>query len=143
MTEVLQRVDVPGTAAAELTRRAGVVEGRELGWIGSQWDDITADVARHRHTAILASLLEPEVMAVLAVEPGYRRLLRATRAAELAGHNPTSLLAEVVQRRPLLGADSMSDVLRWRVHLTTTIAYLNARLRWMTGRQSPSRRRAW
>jgi hypothetical protein len=58
-------------------------------------------------------------MTTLAAEPGYRRLLRATRAAELAGHNPTNLLAEALDGRSLVGAESMSDVLRWRIHLTT------------------------
>jgi conjugative relaxase-like TrwC/TraI family protein len=115
MTDVLQRVELPGGVAAELARRAGVVEGRELGWIGSQWDDITRETTQHRHTAILASHLEPELVTGLVAEPGYRRLLRATRAAELAGHNPTNLLAEVAEGRSLVGAQSMSDVLRWRV----------------------------
>jgi hypothetical protein len=119
MTDVLQQTDVPGTTGAELARRAGVVEGRELGWIGSQWDDITSEASRHHHTAILASLLDPDLMAVLVAEPGFRRLLRATRAADLAGHDLTARLAQVVDGRSLVGAESMSDVLRRRIHLTT------------------------
>jgi hypothetical protein len=118
MEDVLGRTDAPGTAAAELSRRAGETEGGELGWIGSQWDQVTQDEAKHRYTCSLAELLDPPMMDTLVAEPGYDRLLRATRAAELAGHDSEVLLGEVVAARSLIGADSMSDVLRWRIRGT-------------------------
>jgi hypothetical protein len=119
MGDILTRPEQPGSVAAELTRRAGVVEGRELGWIGSQFDDITGEAAHHHHTALLAGLLGPESITTLVGEPGYKRLLRGVRAAELVGHDPAALLDDVVTGRSLIGAESMSDVLRWRIHYRT------------------------
>src|SRR5581483_554753 len=116
MSEVLERGNTPGSGSAELARRAGVEEGKELAWVGSVWDAVTAGEARRRYTGLVASLLPRGEARRLVGEPGYERLLRAVRAGELAGHDPGALIEQIVTERPLVAADSMSDVLRWRLH---------------------------
>jgi hypothetical protein len=119
MADVLANADEMGVAAAELVRRAGVEESRSLGWVGTQWDLLTMEYGAHRYTSSLEGLLEPATAKTLVAEPGYGRLMRAVRAAELAGHDPERVLAAAIGSRSLTGADSMSDVLRWRLDVQT------------------------
>ena len=51
----------------------------------------------------------------MASEPGYPRLIRAVYSAELAGHQPEALLDDVTAGG-LADADSLADVLRYRIH---------------------------
>jgi hypothetical protein len=109
--------------SAELQRRVGRRDGGSLGWIGGIWDQVTAECARDRYTDVLAALLPADTMDRLVAEPGYPRLIRAVRAAELAGHHPEPVLTAAVdaRRAGLDSADtgSVADVLRWRVRLQT------------------------
>ena len=50
-------------------------------------------------------------------EPGFDRLIVAVRRMELAGHDPHAVLTEAVARGGLHDADSVSDVLRYRIRL--------------------------
>jgi conjugative relaxase-like TrwC/TraI family protein len=120
MAAVLGNVDEAGVAAAEMVRRDGVEESRSLGWVGTQWDLLTIKYGAHRYTDTVHRLLTPEMAKSLVAEPGYDRLMRAVRAAELAGHNPDQVLTAAVAARSLFGADSMSDVLRWRVSIQSS-----------------------
>jgi conjugative relaxase-like TrwC/TraI family protein len=106
---------VEGSLAAELTRRAGVEEGRSLAWVGTQWDLLTTEYGRDRYTDTLTTVLGAERMESVFAEPGYERLMARARSAELAGHDPHNLLVAAVQRGPLGDARSVSDVLRHRI----------------------------
>jgi conjugative relaxase-like TrwC/TraI family protein len=101
--------------AARLARRAARSEAVSMAWIGGQYDLVAAEYARDRYTDTLATLLPAEVMEQLVVEPGYPRLMRAVREAELTGHRPHPLLAEATAGRGLGDAASVADVLRWRI----------------------------
>ena len=114
LAEILAKTD-SDSIAAELARRAGEEEGRSLSFVGTQWDLLTTEYGRDRYTDTLASLLPASTMDVLVAEPGYDRLMRTVREAELGGHDPAAVLAEAVGARSLNGADSMSDVIRWRI----------------------------
>ncbi|MFE7274473.1 relaxase/mobilization nuclease domain-containing protein [Streptomyces sp. NPDC057623] len=57
----------------------------------------------------------PELAEQVLAEPGWFALAATLAEAEAAGHNPTALLAEAAGRRELQTADSVSDVLVWRL----------------------------
>lgn len=105
--------------AAELTYREGQEEARSLAWIGTQWDAVSKEYARDRYTDVLRRLVPATEMDALVAEPGYDRLMRSVREAELAGHNADAVLTEAVTARELGTADSVTDVLRYRVRVGT------------------------
>ncbi|MDN5918659.1 MAG: relaxase domain-containing protein [Pseudonocardia sp.] len=101
--------------AAELERRAGARDGASLAWIGTQWDEVSKDSARARYTEALGGVLPAEAVEQVTAEAGWPRLVRAMREAELDGHSPHAVLAQVVEGRSLAGSEQLSDVLRYRV----------------------------
>jgi conjugative relaxase-like TrwC/TraI family protein len=107
------------TAAAELVRRAGIDEARSLASVATQWDLVAGEVCRDQSTAIVSELLDPATAHTLLAEPGYPRLVRAIRAAGMAGHDTRAILTEAIESRSLFGADYVSDVLRWRISIAT------------------------
>jgi hypothetical protein len=119
MGAVVSTLDHDGVQAAELARRAGIEEGRSLAWVVTQWDLIAGDVCRDRCTAVINDLLDSATARTLLAEPGYPRLVRAIRGADMAGHDTTTILTDAVETRTLFGANSMSDVLRWRISIAT------------------------
>ena len=89
LTDILTR-PIDRNTAAEIARRAGADETRSLAWVGTQWDLLTGEYARHRATDTLTRLLPADVAARLVDEPGYGRLMGLVRSMELAGHDPHS-----------------------------------------------------
>ena len=116
LTDILTR-PIDRTTAAEIARRAGADETRSLAWVGTQWDLLTGEYARHRATDTLTRLLPADVAARLVDEPGYGRLMGLVRSMELAGHDPHAVLGEAVARGGLHDANSISDVLRYRIRM--------------------------
>ncbi|MFE0255733.1 relaxase/mobilization nuclease domain-containing protein [Streptomyces sp. NPDC059010] len=57
----------------------------------------------------------PELAEQVLAEPGWYALAATLADAEAAGYAPTALLAEAAGRRELQTADSISDVLVWRL----------------------------
>ncbi len=57
----------------------------------------------------------PELAGRILAEPGWYALAATLTDAETAGHDPAALLAEATARRELGTADSVSDVLVWRL----------------------------
>jgi hypothetical protein len=57
----------------------------------------------------------PELAEQVLAEPGWHALAATLADTEAAGHDPTALLAEAAGRRELQTADSVSDVLVWRL----------------------------
>ncbi len=119
MAVVVAAVDDGTGRPAELARRAGIDERRSLAWVVTQWDLVTGEARRDQCTALLGELLDPATARTLLAEPGYPRLVRAIWGAELAGHDRATVLTDAVGTRSLFGADSMSDVLRWRISIAT------------------------
>ncbi len=68
LTDILTR-PVDRTTAAEIARRAGADETRSLAWVGTQWDLLTGEYARHRATDTLTRLLPADVAAVWSTSP--------------------------------------------------------------------------
>ena len=104
---------------ATMVGRDGEAHTRSLAWIGGQWDQVQHTHGHPRYEALLAERVAArhgeQVAADMAGEPGYPRLIRAVYSAELGGHQPEALLDDVTAGG-LADADSLADVLRYRIH---------------------------
>ncbi|MER6531395.1 relaxase/mobilization nuclease domain-containing protein [Streptomyces sp. NPDC001508] len=69
---------------------------------------------RQRQTTVLHQAL-PELAERILAEPGWRALAATLADAAAAGHDPAALLTDVAGRRELDSAESLSDVLVWRL----------------------------
>jgi hypothetical protein len=69
---------------------------------------------RHKQAANLRTAV-PELAEQALAEPGWYALAATLADTEAAGHDPTALLAEAAGRRELQTAESISDVLVWRL----------------------------
>ncbi|MCX5395596.1 relaxase/mobilization nuclease domain-containing protein [Streptomyces sp. NBC_00102] len=107
-----------------------------------------------RQTALLREAL-PELAEQILAEPGWYALAATVAEAESAGHDPAALLSDAAGRRELNTADSVSDVLVWRMrraaelpadasHLpeTSTTARRSTKRGESTGPSAPGRRRS-
>ncbi|MEV6535183.1 mobilization protein [Streptomyces sp. NPDC051639] len=74
-----------------------------------------------RQTVLLREAL-PELAEQILAEPGWYALASTIAEAEAAGHDPAGLLSDVAARRELGTADSVSDVLVWRMRRTADLA---------------------
>ncbi|MER7919050.1 MULTISPECIES: AAA family ATPase [unclassified Streptomyces] len=68
-----------------------------------------------RQQALAATVLGDEHATRARNENTWPALTAALRRAETAGHEPATLLRRVAEQRPLTGADSLSQVLAWRI----------------------------
>jgi hypothetical protein len=119
LTTILARDDSARVSAAELRRRVGEEAGRSLAEVGTQWDLLATEYARDRHTdALAAALPAPVSMERVLAESGYLRLMTAVRAGELAGHDAPAVITEAIGQRGLFDADSVCEVLAWRLRTT-------------------------
>jgi hypothetical protein len=73
-----------------------------------------------RQTVLLRQAL-PELAEQILAEPGWYALAATISEAEAAGHDPAALLSDVAARRELGTADSVSDVLVWRLRRTADL----------------------
>ncbi|MFD3590516.1 relaxase/mobilization nuclease domain-containing protein [Streptomyces sp. NPDC058683] len=107
-----------------------------------------------RQTALLREAL-PDLAEQVLAEPGWYALAATVAEAEAAGYDPAALLSDVAARRELGTADSVSDVLVWRMrraadlpadasHLpeTSTAATRSAKRGASTRPSAPGRRRS-
>ncbi|TXS17250.1 MULTISPECIES: relaxase/mobilization nuclease domain-containing protein [unclassified Streptomyces] len=72
---------------------------------------------RQRQADLLHQAL-PELAERIQAEPGWPALAATLADARQAGHDPAALLTEATRRRELDTADSISDVLVWRLRRT-------------------------
>lgn len=70
---------------------------------------------RHKQVAHLRAAV-PELAEQILTEPGWHALAATLDDTESADHDPAALLAEAAGHRELGTADSVSDVLVWRLH---------------------------
>ncbi|ULR52324.1 relaxase/mobilization nuclease domain-containing protein [Streptomyces deccanensis] len=90
-------------AAADIPLAALYQRGRRL-----------SQPLRHKQAAHLRAAV-PELSEQILTEPGWYALAATLADAESAGHDPAALLAGATARRELDTADSISDVLVWRL----------------------------
>ncbi|NGO46198.1 relaxase/mobilization nuclease domain-containing protein [Streptomyces ureilyticus] len=75
---------------------------------------------RQRQTAMLRAAL-PELAEQILAEPGWYALAATLADAESAGYDPAVLLAEAAGQRELGSAESVSDVLVWRLRRAASL----------------------
>ncbi|MET9964909.1 relaxase/mobilization nuclease domain-containing protein [Streptomyces sp. NPDC006356] len=90
-------------AAADIPLGALYLRGRHL-----------SQPLRQRQAAHLRQAV-PEVAEQALAEPGWFALAATLADAEAAGHDPVGLLSEAAGQRELATADSVSEVLMWRL----------------------------
>ncbi|MEU9413347.1 mobilization protein [Streptomyces sp. NPDC048281] len=73
-----------------------------------------------RQTALLRDVL-PELAGQILAEPGWYALAATIAETEAADHDPAALLSDAAARRELSTADSVSDVLVWRMRRTADL----------------------
>ncbi|MFF7095414.1 relaxase/mobilization nuclease domain-containing protein [Streptomyces rubradiris] len=73
-----------------------------------------------RHTAMLRKAV-PELAEQVLSEPGWYALAATITDAQAAGHDPAALLTTAAERRELNTAQSVSDVLVWRLRRTADL----------------------
>ncbi|MET9664900.1 relaxase/mobilization nuclease domain-containing protein [Streptomyces sp. NPDC006475] len=73
-----------------------------------------------RQTVLLRDTL-PSLAEQILAEPGWYALAATIAEAEAAGHDPAALLSDAAERRELDTADSVSDVLVWRLRRTADL----------------------
>ncbi|MGE0346580.1 MAG: MobF family relaxase [Gemmatimonadales bacterium] len=112
---VLDHDDEIEAVSAELARRANEEEGRSLAFVGTQLDLLAAAYGKGRYERVLATELPEGLAGRIGREAGRDRLDRTLREAELAGHDVTAIVRAASEVGPLGTAESVSDVLRWRI----------------------------
>ncbi|MBA3905901.1 MAG: hypothetical protein H0X35_04340 [Pseudonocardiales bacterium] len=88
---------------------------RHLARLGPEWSQRVTEQATEEYRAVLAELLSPAQMKQVDADEANGTLYRRLRTAELDGVDAAQILAAAVHSRELETAESIADVLYWRV----------------------------
>ncbi|MGW9356458.1 relaxase/mobilization nuclease domain-containing protein [Streptomyces diastaticus] len=148
-----QQAEAATRAAEHLRTAYQAASAQPLGVLYQRGRRLSRPVLQ-RQTALLREAL-PELAEQILAEPGWYALAATITEAEAAGHDPAALLSDVAARRELGTADSVSDVLVWRMRRTadlpadasqlpetSTAANRSATRRATTRPSAPGRRRS-
>ncbi|MEU0429472.1 relaxase/mobilization nuclease domain-containing protein [Streptomyces canus] len=108
-----QQAEAAHRAAAHLRAAYQQAVAEPLTVLHERGRHIAPSLHRH-HTAIVRAAL-PELAETVLAEPGWDALAATLAGATQAGHNAQALLTEAAASRELDTADSISDVLIWRL----------------------------
>ncbi|MBJ7004900.1 relaxase/mobilization nuclease domain-containing protein [Streptomyces griseofuscus] len=114
-----QQAEAAARAAAHLRTAYRAAAAQPLGVLYQRGRRLSRPVLQ-RQTVLLREAL-PELAEQILAEPGWYALAATIADAEAAGHDPAALLADVAARRELGTADSVSDVLVWRMRRTADL----------------------
>ncbi|WP_046508993.1 relaxase/mobilization nuclease domain-containing protein, partial [Streptomyces odonnellii] len=114
-----QQAEAARRAAAHLRAAYLRAAGEPLAVLRERGRRIAPSLRRRHATTVRAAL--PELAETILTEPGWAALAATLADAERAGHNPRALLTEAAARRELNTADSISDVLVWRLRRTADL----------------------
>ncbi|MFC8567468.1 relaxase/mobilization nuclease domain-containing protein [Streptomyces sp. NPDC057245] len=114
-----QQAEAATRAAEHLRTAYQAASAQPLGVLYQRGRRLSRPVLQ-RQTALLREVL-PELAEQILAEPGWYALAATITEAEAAGHNPAALLSDVAARRELGTADSVSDVLVWRMRRTADL----------------------
>jgi hypothetical protein len=108
-----QQVAAARQAAEHLRSAYEDAAARPLGVLYQRGRRLSRPVFQ-RQTVLLREAL-PGLAEQILAEPGWYALAATITDAEAAGYDPANLLSHAVERRELDTADSVSDVLVWRL----------------------------
>ncbi|MYS51624.1 relaxase/mobilization nuclease domain-containing protein, partial [Streptomyces sp. SID6013] len=114
-----QQAEAAARAAEHLRAAYRAASAQPLGVLYQRGRRLSRPMLQ-RQTVLLRDAL-PELAEQILAEPGWYALAATIAEAEAAGHAPAALLSEVAARRELGTADSVSDVLVWRMRRTADL----------------------
>ncbi|MFF3367046.1 relaxase/mobilization nuclease domain-containing protein [Streptomyces misionensis] len=114
-----QQAEAAARAAEHLRTAYRAAAAQPLGVLYQRGRRLSRPVLQ-RQTVLLREAL-PELAEQILAEPGWYALAATIAEAEAAGHDPAALLSDVAARRELGTADSVSDVLVWRIRRTADL----------------------
>jgi hypothetical protein len=114
-----QQAEAAAQAAGHLRTAYQAAAAQPLGVLYQRGRRLSRPVLR-RQTVLLRETL-PGLAEQILAEPGWYALAATIAEAEAAGHDPAALLSAAVGRRQLDTAESVSDVLVWRMRRTADL----------------------
>ncbi|QQC92760.1 relaxase/mobilization nuclease domain-containing protein [Streptomyces alfalfae] len=114
-----QQAEAAARAAEHLRAAYRAASAQPLGVLYQRGRRLSRPMLQ-RQTVLLREAL-PELAEQILAEPGWYALAATIAEAEAAGHDPAALLSDVAARRELDTADSVSDVLVWRMRRTADL----------------------
>ncbi|WP_075334473.1 MobF family relaxase [Pseudonocardia sp. Ae717_Ps2] len=109
-------IEFSGAQTSAVAARAEAQDqARSLVTLAGDWFDLARMQHRERAGRLLTGALGAVNAARVEAEGGRGSLLAVLAESELAGHDPFRLLSQVAGSRELDSAESVSDVLRWRI----------------------------
>ncbi|WP_075554368.1 MobF family relaxase [Pseudonocardia sp. Ae505_Ps2] len=109
-------IEFSGAQTSAVAARAEAQDQvRSLVTLAGDWFDLARMQHRERAGRLLTGALGAVNAARVEAEGGRGSLLAVLAESELAGHDPFRLLSQVAGSRELDSAESVSDVLRWRI----------------------------
>ncbi|NIY65542.1 relaxase family protein [Streptomyces malaysiensis] len=114
-----QQAQAAAQAAEHLRTAYQTASAQPLGMLYQRGRRLSRPLLQ-RQTVLLREAL-PELAEQILAEPGWYALAATITDAEAAGHDPAALLSAAVERRELDTADSVSDVLVWRLRQTADL----------------------
>ncbi|MEU2466724.1 relaxase/mobilization nuclease domain-containing protein [Streptomyces sp. NPDC012486] len=110
-----QQAEAASRAAEHLRNAYRPAAAQSLGVLYQRGRRLSRPVLQ-RQVALLRETL-PSLAEQILAEPGWYALAATIAEADAAGHDPAALLSDAVESRELGTADSVSDVLVWRLRL--------------------------
>ncbi|MFH9038102.1 relaxase/mobilization nuclease domain-containing protein [Streptomyces sp. NPDC017966] len=114
-----QQAEAAARAAEHLRAAYRAASAQPLGVLYQRGRRLSRPMLQ-RQTVLLREAL-PELAEQILAEPGWYALAATIAEAQAAGHDPAALLSDVAARRELSTADSVSDVLVWRMRRTADL----------------------
>lgn len=114
-----QQAEAAAQAAGHLRTAYQAAAAQPLGVLYQRGRRLSRPVLQ-RQTVLLRETL-PGLAEQILAEPGWYALAATIAEAEAAGHDPAALLSAAVGRRELDTAESVSDVLVWRMRRTADL----------------------
>jgi hypothetical protein len=101
--------------SATEVRREELEAAESLARLGPIWSDLVAKEYEARYRERLRDVAGEELATAVSSDDAAGALWRRLRAAELAGNDVDDVIRHAVERRELDSADSVAEVLAWRV----------------------------
>ncbi|MCG0285377.1 relaxase/mobilization nuclease domain-containing protein [Streptomyces sp. PSAA01] len=114
-----QQAEAAARAAEHLRTAYRAAAAQPLGVLYQRGRHLNRPVIQRQQVLLREAL--PGLAEQILAEPGWYALAATIAEAEAAGHDPAALLSDAVERRELDTADSVSDVLVWRMRRTADL----------------------